>query len=237
MFHCDLVLPSLAANLALDEALLLAAEDGAAEVLRLWAWASPAVILGAGGRWAEEADAEACARDQVPILRRSSGGGAVLLGSGCLCYTLVLRYDRHPALSDLYASYRHILGSLADALRPFASGIEPAGISDLAAAGRKIGGSAQQRKRHCLLHHGTLLHAFDVGMLSRYLRHPPREPDYRTGRSHSDFVTNLSASADDIGVRLRRAWGATESLTAIPEMTLRELLAEKYDRDDWHRRR
>src|SRR5271165_3148381 len=99
MHTLDLTLPTPAENLALDEALLLRAEDGAGgEVLRLWEWPRPAVVLGAGCRLAEDVDEAACVADGVPILRRSSGGGTVLLGQGCLLFTLVLRHDRDAAL-------------------------------------------------------------------------------------------------------------------------------------------
>src|SRR5687767_7647526 len=132
MLYCDTTLTSASANLAVDEALLLDAEAGGSEVLRVWQWPHNAVVLGAGGKWMDEVDGESCFRDGVPILRRSSGGGTVLLGSGCLCYSLVLRFDRHPALGDLHASYCHILGMMCEALRPFAPGIACAGVSDLA---------------------------------------------------------------------------------------------------------
>src|SRR5262249_46723042 len=136
----DLTLPELADNLALDEALLLRAEAGGPEGLRCWEWQRLAVIIGAGGKWGEEADAPACQRGGVPVMRRSSGGGAVLLGPGCLCYSLVLAYNRRPALADLHASYRYILETIAAALAPLAPGIAPAGISDLAIADKKYSG-------------------------------------------------------------------------------------------------
>jgi len=237
MFYCDPTLTSAAANLALDEALLLGAEAGGPEVLRVWQWRHYAVIVGAGGKWAEEADAPACARDGVPILRRSSGGGAVLIGPGCLCYSLVLRLGRHPALGDLHASYCHILNTTCAALRPFARDIACAGISDLAVGGRKVAGNAQQRKRTHLLHHGTLLCDFDVAMLDRYLRYPAKAPEYRAGRAHADFVMNLEADAGAVGARLRSTWDADQELTEIPEQTVETLLREKYDREDWQRRR
>src|SRR6185503_13795422 len=80
MHVLDLTLPRLEENLALDEALLLAAEAGGPDVLRFWEWTGPGVVIGAGGRWREEAQVEACESDGVPILRRSSGGGSVVLG-------------------------------------------------------------------------------------------------------------------------------------------------------------
>src|SRR5260370_1685230 len=109
MTHLDVTLPSLAANLALDEALLLEAEAGGRQVLRTWDWSGPAVVLGAAGRLAQEVHEDACRRDGVPILRRASGGGTVLLGKGCLCFSLVLSYDRAPALGLVSSSYRYLL--------------------------------------------------------------------------------------------------------------------------------
>src|SRR6266849_10384945 len=117
MRYLDRTLPSAAENLALDEALLLEAEAGAGgEVLRLWEWPHPAVVLGSGCRIADDVDEGTCAADGVPLLRRSSGGGTVLLGHGCLLYSLVLRFDRHPALSEIRPSYRYILGEVLEAL-------------------------------------------------------------------------------------------------------------------------
>src|ERR1700677_2646744 len=110
MDFLGLTLPTLADNIALDEALLMAAEAGAgAEILRIWEWETPAVVLGAGGILAEDVDREACAADGVPLLRRSSGGGTVLLGPGCLLYSLVLSYDRAAPLRAIATSYEYIL--------------------------------------------------------------------------------------------------------------------------------
>src|SRR5437870_8898663 len=110
MHALDLTLPTAAENLALDEALLLAAEAGeSGEVLRLWEWPHPAVVLGSGCVLVEDVDEEACALDGIPILRRSSGGGTVLLGRGCLLYSLVLSQDRSPALTAVRPSYGYIL--------------------------------------------------------------------------------------------------------------------------------
>jgi lipoate-protein ligase A len=233
MRFLDRTLPTAAENLALDEALLLAAEAGeAGEVLRVWEWPSPAVVLGAGCRLAEDVDEQACAADAVPILRRSSGGGTVLLGAGCLLYTLVLRFDRNPALGQIQSSYAHILGRVAQAV-----GGLPAGISDLAVRGLKVSGNAQQRKRDHLLHHGTLLCAFDLGRVGRYLRPPPRQPEYRAGRSHEEFLCNLPLSREELKARLRSAWQADTPQDGWPEDRVRELVSDKYSSAAWVRRR
>src|SRR5262249_17278286 len=134
MRFLDLTLPTPAENLALDEALLLAAEAGrGAECLRVWEWPAFAVVLGSGCQLGAEVNEAACRADGVPILRRASGGGTVLLGAGCLCFSLVLTYKRSPALHEIRPSYAYILTRLRDVLSDILPGVELAGTSDLAA--------------------------------------------------------------------------------------------------------
>jgi lipoate-protein ligase A len=190
-------------NLALDSAWYRSLEAGAeTEGLHLWGSAVPAVILGISGALSKEVDSEACAADGVAILRRDSGGGTVLLGPGCLSYSLLLSLDRHPALRDVRLSYRLILGCLIRALT--VPGLEIRGLSDLSIGERKVSGNAQRRGSRALLHHGTLLYAFDAGIVEKYLKEPCRQPDYRRGRRHVDFLGNLPLSAGEIGARLSR---------------------------------
>jgi lipoate-protein ligase A len=238
MHFLDLTLPTPAENLALDEALLLEAEAGrGGEVLRLWEWPRPAVILGAGCRLAEDVDEAACRADGVPVLRRASGGGTVLLGPGCLLYGLILDYERDPALRDISAAYAYILGRVGAALADVLPGLEPAGISDLAGGGRKVSGNAQQRKQRHLLHHGTLLYGFDLGQVGRYLRPPERQPEYRGRRDHAAFLMNLPVPRAELIRRLRTAWQAEDETTAWPREGVSRLSAEKYTRPEWTRRR
>jgi lipoate---protein ligase len=238
MRFLDLTLPSPAENLALDEALLLAAEAGQGnEMLRVWEWPKPAVVLGSGCRLADDVDERACAADGVPILRRSSGGGTVLLGTGCLLYSLILSYARDPALGEIRSSYRVILGQIGKALEDGSGHIEQAGISDLTLDGYKFSGTAQQRKRSYLLHHGTLLYAFDLALLPRYLHQPPRQPEYRAGRDHLAFVRNLPLSNEELKSRLRTVWQADKGMDAWPVQLVGQLADEKYNSVDWLRRR
>src|SRR5688572_15806505 len=88
----DLTLPSPAENLALDEALLDAAEaDECGEVLRFWESPTPFVVVGYANKIAAEANVAACEAKGIPILRRCSGGGTVVQGPGCLNYAVILR--------------------------------------------------------------------------------------------------------------------------------------------------
>lgn len=236
MVYLDFTLPGLAENLALDEAMLIQAEGSGQESLRLWSYPRPAVVLGAGGKLAEEVNEAACVANEVPIARRGSGGGTVLLGAGCLLFSLILRQDRHPALADVRGSYHYILGCLSRALAPLADGVRHLGISDLAVADRKFSGNAQQRKRHGLLHHGTILVSFDLDLIGLYLQHPSRQPEYRAQRAHGEFVANFPASTIDLKRRLQLAWQAQPGEMTLPLDLVRTLVQEKYGQKSWIRR-
>src|SRR5689334_8980406 len=135
----DLTLESPAENVALDEALVEAAEarEMADEVLRLWESPQALVVVGRSSKVAEEVDVEACRRSGVPIVRRASGGAAVVAGSGCLMYAVVLRYSGREHLRLLDELHRHVLGMVRAATATLVDGVEHVGVCDLAIGGRK----------------------------------------------------------------------------------------------------
>jgi lipoate-protein ligase A len=190
-------LPDPLLNLAQDTSLFHALESAAGpEALLVWESPARVVVLGRSGVVSRDVEADACAADGVAIVRRDSGGGAVVLGPGCLNYSLVLSLERRPQLRDVRASYRQILGWLVRSLA--VPGLEIRGGSDLAIAGRKVSGNAQRRGARALLHHGTLLYAFDARAAERYLKEPARRPDYRRDRGHAEFLGNLPLSSRQI---------------------------------------
>jgi lipoate---protein ligase len=236
MHFLDCTLGSPAENLALDEALLIISEAITGyEVLRVWEWPAPAVVLGAGCTLADDVDEAACVTDGVPILRRASGGGTVLLGRGCLLFSLVLPFDSAPELAHIGPSYRYILERIGRALA--VAGLELAGTSDLALAGKKVSGNAQQRKRTHLLHQGTLLYGFEADQVTRYLRMPARRPSYRQERPHADFLANVPLDRHTTVDHLRQAFGALEETAEWPGDLVRQLVESKYGRLEWTRRR
>lgn len=194
-------LEQVAADLALWEA----AEAGhPGQPGRCWQTDGPVVVVGRHGDVASEINEDACRADGVPVLRRFSGGGAVVLGHGCLNYAVALSLASHPALAEVAASFRFVLEALVTALA--VPGLSIMGGTDLALNGRKVSGNAQRRGRRAIVHHGTLLYAFDPALATRYLKEPVRQPRYRAARSHADFLGNLPLSGETIRVRLQRAW-------------------------------
>jgi lipoate-protein ligase A len=236
MDFLSLTLPTLMQNVALDEAMLLDCEAGTGrEVLRIWELEKPAVVLGAGAIFAEDVNRPACAADAVPVLRRSTGGGTVLLGQGCLLYSLVLSYRHAPPLTTIGGSYEYILDRLCAFLG--VPDLQREGTSDLAIGGRKVSGNAQQRKRTYLLHHGSLLYNFDARAVDNYLHLPSRQPEYRNQRPHGEFLANLPLERDVLIARLRAAFGADSETTAWPREWVHDLVQTKYGLPEWTMRR
>jgi lipoate-protein ligase A len=180
--------PTVAANLALDDAAARSAWETGLRRLRFWWGGPPAVVMGSNQRPEQVIDAEACARLGVDVLKRSTGGGAVLQTAGVLNYSLV---TPAPASLDLKAGFRPGIELICAILAAFGLAGRPEGTSDVAVGGRKISGNAQARRWKSVLVHGTLLVDFDHDLADAVLRHPPREPAYRNGRGHRDFLVTL----------------------------------------------
>ena len=82
----------------------------------------------------------------------------------------------------------------------------------------------------------TLLYNFDLPAISRYLRMPEKQPEYRQGRSHLEFVGNLPTTADTLKELLAGGWSASGELP-LPMLRMEELLQQKYLLDSWYLRR
>lgn len=183
-----------------DELLRLADREGAGEALRFWESPGYFVVLGRTSSGQVDVDLESCARDRIPVLRRSSGGGTVLQGPGCLNFSVVLAKNSHESLGTISGSYVYILGKVVRALKSLGIDAVFRPVCDLALAGteQKFSGNAQRRGREYILHHGTILYGFELPLLSRYLKMPVSMPPYRQARPHGAFVTNIPARAEDI---------------------------------------
>lgn len=241
MQFLELTLDCPAENIALDEALLAEAEEATTpvEYLRIWEPRCPIVVVGRGSRVDQEVDQPACFRRNVRVLRRTSGGAAVVTGPGCMMYAVVLSYQRRPALRAVSQAHRFVLETLASALRPLVPHVTIAGTSDLAVStdGQyKFSGNSLRCRRNCFLYHGTLLYDMQLDLIEHLLKIPPRQPDYRQNRSHLNFVANVPCTAAQLHDALLAAWQPTGILADWPHRTTRRLVAEKYDHAEWNLR-
>ena len=219
-------------ELACDEALLEACEGGAiAGVLRFWEADTPFVVLGYANRAASEVNLPPV----VPVFRRCSGGGSVVQGAGCLNYSLVLPIASAVDFATITDTNCFIMRRNFEAVASLLKGeVRVQGYTDLTLDGKKFSGNSQRRKNRALLFHGTFLLRCDFALMEKVLRAPPREPEYRKGRKHSDFLTTLPLTAEQVKQALARTWNATDQFTDIPQARIEELVASKYSRPEWN---
>jgi lipoate---protein ligase len=236
----DLTLPRVEANLALDEAMLIEADEGRAPPLvRFWEPRDYAVVLGASRRLRDEVFIDACRADGVPVFRRSSGGGTVLIGPGTLNVTVILPETAAPGLSAVDAAHRHVMDGLARSIRRAGAPVDVQGLGDLVLGDRKCAGSAQRRLKRWFLVHCSILYQFPIDRIARYLALPARQPDYRRGRPHAEFLRNLDLPRATLVEALHPGGPApcadstgTTSLQGAMAL-LPSLLAERFANPEW----
>lgn len=147
-----------------------------------------AIVMGISSKPEEVVNLPLALKDDLPLIQRFSGGGTVIVDENTLFVTFIFQktshnFDLHPKAILEWA------GSL------FKNGLNLPEFTiqgnDFALKNRKIGGNAQYIKKDRFLHHTSFLWDFTPSNMS-YLLHPPKEPAYRQGRSHLDFIAPLS---------------------------------------------
>ena len=183
-----------ASNMAIDEAILGAVSEGLAPpTLRLYAWSPPCISLGRN-QPLSHVDLEACRAAGVDVVRRPTGGRAIL-HTDELTYSVALSVVDPRAAAGVTEGYRRLSEGLLTGLRRLGVGAVPAesggpregeGESgsacfevpshhEITAGGRKLVGSAQWRARGGVLQHGSLPLEGGIGRIVDYLAVPGEE--------------------------------------------------------------
>jgi len=233
----DVTLPSVGENLALDEAFLIEADAGRERpLLRFWEAAEYAVVLGASRRVGRDVLIDGCRADGVPILRRASGGGTVVVGPGALNVSVILPEGAAPGLGAVDVAHRYVLDRIAASIRRAGPPVSVEGLGDLVLAGRKCGGSAQRRKKHWFMVHCSILYDFAIERVARYLTIPERQPAYRAGRAHQDFLSNVGLPRRILteAIASDGSPGSCRSETPVlPLAVVQSLVSEKFSNPAW----
>lgn len=225
-------------HLAMDEALLVAADEGdSGEAIRFWQFSELTIIAGRSTPIKKEIDTDYCDAQSIPVLRRCSGGATVVGGPGCLMYSVVLALDADAPLRKIDVAHEYVMSRLLNALQQQLPDIRWQGICDLTWNNRKCSGNSLKIARHHLLYHGTILFDFRLDVISKALKLAPRQPDYRQGRDHHEFITNIPIEPgrfiQDATVRFG-VEGQVECDSYLEQ--IQSLRAEKYDDPKWHYR-
>ena len=235
MKFLNLTLESPAENLALDEALLETAETNLdfPSMIRLWEAPAPMVVLGRSSPVTKEVNLEYCQANQIPVLRRASGGQTVVAGPGCLMYCLLLSYRQHPNLRMLDQAHQFVMSRIRQRLQRHGVDCQIQGICDLTINGRKVSGNSLRCKKNHLIYHGTLLYRLSPELIANCLHAPVRKPKYRGARDHREFLATLPLERSQLEQVLLSAFTATEPLDQWPRNLTKELADEKYSQQNW----
>jgi len=147
------------------------------------------IVLGASNNPMEALNMENVKKDNITVLKRPSGGQTVILTPNNIIIAVAF-FDRktmHP--KDVFQQINKLIISTIE--HTGIHDLSLMGISDIAISGKKILGSAIYRSKEALLYHAVLNLGEPSVTFERYLKHPSKEPDYRQGRSHTEFVTSL----------------------------------------------
>jgi lipoate-protein ligase A len=224
-------------NIALEEYLITQTDDSS-EWFMLWQ-NKPAVIVGRYQNTNEEVNATIIQENQIEVVRRMSGGGAVYHDLGNLNFTLVVT-------SSSDRSYSRFAQPVLKALHKLGVEAQLTGRNDLTVGGRKFSGNAQYIGKKRLLHHGTLLFNTDLDIMQRVLNVDVSKMASKGVKSVRSRVTNLaehlpaSVSIDAFRSNLSHTVGEfwplepARRLTQWEEDRVRQLADRKYRRWEWN---
>ena len=159
-------------NLALDE--VLTARVGAGlrnPTLRIWEWDESAVVIGSFQSYRNEVDPEGAARHGYDVVRRISGGGAMMMGAGSIVtYSLYVPASLVAGMT-FADSYAFLDDWVLQALRSLGIEATYQPLNDITSPKGKIGGAAQKRlAAGGVLHHATMSYDMDGQVMTEVLR-------------------------------------------------------------------
>jgi lipoate-protein ligase A len=169
IIHETLEAPAM--NMALDEELTLRVGRGERPAtLRIWGWKSKCVVLGRFQSVKNEVDEIAALENDVALVRRISGGGAMFIEpEGAITYSIFAPESIVKGMS-FAESYAFFDSWVIEALRDLGVDAWYAPLNDIASAGGKIGGAAQARRHGAVLHHTTMAYQMNVPLMLKVLR-------------------------------------------------------------------
>ena len=162
---------SPALHMALDEVLTDEVAAGRrGPTIRVWEWASPAVVMGRFQSLRNEVDLQAAARHGITVVRRISGGGAMFIEPGnTITYSIYAPASMVAGL-DFQQSYALMDSWVIQALAALGIQASYQPLNDITSPGGKIAGAAQARRGQAVLHHVTMAYDIDADKMLQVLR-------------------------------------------------------------------
>lgn len=225
-------------NMAIDEALMETV--GEVPILRIYGWRPAAVSIGYFQSMNEEVNFAKCREIGVDVVRRLTGGGAVLHEFE-LTYSFISR--EYP--KNIMESYRWICDAIVMSINRLGFDANFVPLNDIVIAGKKVSGNAQTRRKGVLLQHGTILLGVDVNKMFSVLKVPSEKLRDKIIKDAKERVTSLAGTTfDDMATSLKTSFAAkfeskliTDALSTKEISRARWLANRKYSSKEWNLRR
>jgi lipoate-protein ligase A len=228
-----------ALNMAIDEALIESIDD--VPVLRIYGWRPAAVSIGYFQSMNEEVDLSKCKEFGIDVVRRLTGGGAVLHEFE-LTYSFITK--EYP--QNIIESYRWICEAIVMAINRLGFDASFVPLNDIVIEGKKVSGNAQTRRNGVLLQHGTILLGIELNKMFSVLKVPSEKLRDKIIKDAKERVTSLAGttSFNEMATLLKTSFAAKfEAMLIEDSMSTKEIsrarwLAEqKYCSKEWNFRR
>ncbi len=227
-----------ALNMAIDEVLIQNGQE--TPVLRLYGWRPAAVSIGYFQSMKEEVDLDKCNQMGVDVVRRLTGGGAVLHEFELTYSFITKEYPR-----NIMESYGWICEAVVMSLQRMGFDARFVALNDIVIAGKKVSGNAQTRRNGMLLQHGTLLLGVDVAKMFSVLKVPSEKLRDKIIKDAKERVTSLPGiTFDDLTLSLKTSFAikldahlVAGSMSTEEIKRARRLAEQKYKSKEWNFRR
>lgn len=157
------------------------------------------LILGRSNTAENSLVEELVLNDKIDVYQRPSGGEAVLLSENTLVVSCKFKIKN---VLKTHEYFDRINKKIIKALEnQNVKNLYQKGISDISINEKKILGSSIYRKSDTVFYHAVINISEDIDNIQKYLKHPGKEPDYRKGRDHKSFVTNLKDEGYNVDVQ------------------------------------
>lgn len=223
-------------NLAFEEFVLRNRTEG--EYLLLWQNKNT-IVIGQNQNAEGEINRAFVEEQDIHVVRRTTGGGAVYHDLGNLNYSFITDVGDAERLT-----MERFTAPVTEALRALGLQAEASGRNDILVEGRKVSGTAQRVLRNRILHHGTLLFDSNPAMVAGALRVDPVKFQSKSAKSVRSRIGNIreflktDMDMQEFWEYLKKALAGSgliqDSLTPEELQEVKELEESKYDTWEWN---
>lgn len=228
-------------NLALEEYVLR--NFGENDTFLLFYINAPSIIIGKNQNSVEEINTDYVDANNIKVVRRLSGGGAVYHDEGNLNFSFITKDD-----GDSFHNFAKFTEPVVNALNDIGVPAELIGRNDLLVEGRKISGNAQFVTQGRMFSHGTLMFDSEIEHVVEALNVKQEKIESKGIKSIRSRVANIAEylqvkmTMDEFKTHILRSIFDVDDVKNIPmyELTeedwkkVHEISAERYQKWEWN---